>query len=79
MYCPNCGKCTVESTKVGSQEHYYENNMWKESTHQCKLCLASFINFDDGSEARAKKEEKERKDLAEYKRLKAKFEPESEV
>lgn len=73
MYCPNCGKDSVTTNFVSQEEMYYENRYWKKSTHTCNECLASFINYEDGSEARAKAEEVKRKELQELKRLKEKY------
>ena len=74
MYCPNCGKNTVSSELIDSQEHYYESNYWKKSNHNCDECLASFINFDNGMDARIKRKEEELTDREEYERLRLKYE-----
>lgn len=74
MYCPNCGKNRVKTNKVDAQEQYYNNNYWKQTTHKCTECLASFINFDDGSKDRKERERKELSDRQEYERLKEKYE-----
>ena len=73
MYCPNCGKNNVRSDSVDKQEHYYESNYWKKTTHECSECLASFINFDNGMDARTKRDREELKDREEYERLRLKF------
>lgn len=73
MFCPNCGELKVKSSDVDSQEQYYENTHWKKTEHKCTVCFASFLNFDNGMEARDKKKRQDETDLAEYERLKIKF------
>ncbi|MGG3890246.1 hypothetical protein [Metabacillus fastidiosus] len=74
MHCPNCGKQSVRSSQVDSQEQYYTNSYWKQTVHKCSECLASFINYNNGSEARRERDERELRDRMEYERLKAKYE-----
>ena len=74
MYCPECGENTVRTEIVSKLEHYYSNNSWKITNHQCTKCLASFCNFNDGFKARSQRTEKENNEREEYERLKAKFE-----
>jgi len=77
MYCPNCGKQTVESKQPSTQKAYYGFT----NQNDCKECLASFENYDDGSKKREErdKERKERYEMylqikEQYLQLKEEFE-----
>lgn len=73
MYCPNCGKQTIESREASPQEKYYIGGNLKNRS-QCKECLASFENYDDGSEKRKMREQDQKAKYERYLELKKEFE-----
>ncbi|KDE23208.1 hypothetical protein [Bacillus subtilis] len=68
-FCPRCGGESVVQLITST--------VW--DVHKCSKCLASFANYDDGSDAREEAAELEKKERAELARLKAKYESEAEL
>lgn len=74
MYCPNCGKQTIESRETCPQERYYGGENAALNKNHCKECLASFENYDNGSEKRRKRDKEQKEKYETYLELKKEFE-----
>jgi hypothetical protein len=71
ILCPNCKKATIQVRETEQMEFYFNPKAPKNKCH-CTNCLASFQNYDDGSEKRAEKVKTEREERELLAKLKAK-------